>query len=229
MIPKVERTLDLTQPLFHGCPGWPTHDYTNIGFAMRHATHGCIEEWLSVNVHTATHIDAPYHFLVDGGKVDEIDKARFSGRAAIFDLRNAKDWLGIDPVERSITAADLENCGVDLKDGDIVLLHTGWGETRNDPATYVYNWPYISEDGAQWLVDHNVKTVLTDGISVGGWPEGTGAPPHRVLLGANVLVVEEVYMDPALYEEEEWFVVVLPLLLKGAGGAPTRVIAMKFA
>ena len=30
MIPKVKKIIDLTQPIFHACPGWPTYKLTNV-------------------------------------------------------------------------------------------------------------------------------------------------------------------------------------------------------
>jgi len=48
-------------------------------------------------------------------------------------------------------------------------------------------------------------------------------------LGNNVVIIEEVYMDDRLLEEEEWYIVGFPLKLQGFGGSPCRVVAMQFA
>ncbi len=83
-------------------------------------------------------------------------------------------------------------------------------------------------EAAQWLVDHQVKCVCIDGLSVGGWPEGTCVPPHDVLLSNSVVIVEELYMDEELFSEPEWFLVCYPLKLVGFGGSPVRVVAFAF-
>ncbi|MCD8362249.1 MAG: cyclase family protein [Lachnospiraceae bacterium] len=219
MIPKVKKILDLSQPVYHNCPGWPTYIPTIVSYEARHVTHDFEAERIEMNVHTGTHTDAPYHFFKDGIKLEQLDPMRFQGRGVTFDLR------GIG--QMAIEAKHLEACGVGVQKGDIALLYTGWGQKRDMTKEYFYEWPFLTAEAAQWLVDRGVKCVCIDGMSVGGWPEGCGAPAHEVLLGNEVMVVEELYMDEELLEEPEWYVVALPIKLKGFSGAPTRVVAMK--
>ena len=39
---------------------------------------------LDMGVHTATHVDAPYHFIADGGKVDALDLGLLIGPAEVI-------------------------------------------------------------------------------------------------------------------------------------------------
>ncbi|MEA4853679.1 MAG: cyclase family protein [Christensenella sp.] len=218
-IPNVTKILDLSQPIFHNCPGWPTYRPTNVNYEAQHVTHGYLAERLDCNSHTGTHLDAPRHFFPEGKTVEEMDLFGFQGRGVVLDLRKMNS--------PSIGAQQLMPFDGLVKDGDVVLLYTGWGEKRAMTAEYMYEWPYIAADGAQWLVDRGVKMVCIDGMSAGGWPEGTGRPPHEVLLSNEVIIVEEVYMNEELLEEEEWYVTAFPIKLQGFGGAPCRVVAMK--
>ncbi|MCI8417766.1 MAG: cyclase family protein [Lachnospiraceae bacterium] len=221
MIPKVKKMLDLSQPVYHACPGWPTYDPTIVGYEARHATHDFEAERIDLNAHTGTHMDAPYHFIETGTPVDQMDLRLFQGRGIPFDLRN----IG----QMGIEAKHLEACGTDIGEGDIALLYTGWAQKRGMNKEYLYAWPYVTGEAAQWLVDKGVKGVCIDGLSVGGWPEGTGRPPHEILLGHEVMITEELYMDEELLAEKEWYVIALPIKLQGGSGAPTRVVAMTFA
>jgi len=218
-IPKVTKILDLSQPIFHNCPAWPTYKPTNIDYEAQHVTHGYLAERINFNSHTGTHLDAPRHFFPEGTTVDKMELSDFQGRGVVINLK--------DMGSPSIGAEQLAPFEDLLNKGDIAVLYTGWGEKRAMTAEYMYEWPYITEDGAQWLVDRGVKMICIDGMSAGGWPEGTGAPPHNVLLKHGVVIVEELYMDDALLEEDEWYIVAFPIKLQDFGGAPCRVVAMK--
>lgn len=219
MIPKIKKILDLSQSVYHACPAWPTYDCVVVDYEARHATHGFQAERINMNAHTGTHIDAPFHFYETGKFVEQMDLTKMQGRGIVVDLR------GIG--QMSIEVEHLEACGGALQAGDIALLYTGWGQKRAMTKEYLYEWPYLTGPAGQWLVDRGVKCVCTDAMSVGGWPEGCGAPPHESLLGGEVAIVEEVYMDDQLLEYPDWYVITLPLKLEGFGGAPARVIAMQ--
>ena len=219
-IPKATKILDLSQPIFHNCPAWPTYRPTIIDYEAQHVTHGYLAERIDFNSHTGTHLDAPLHFFPGGKAVDDLNLFDFQGRGVVFNLKKMNS--------PSIGVEQLKPYEDKIGKGDIAILYTGWGEKRAMTKEYMFEWPYITEAGAQWLVDKGVKTICIDGMSAGGWPEGTGVPPHRVLLKNEVVIVEELYMDDELLEHDEWYIVALPIKLKGCGGAPCRVVAMRF-
>ena len=82
----------------------------------------------------------------------------------------------------------------------------------------------MTETGARHLVDHGIKVVGVDDLSVeqSGKP---GAPAHRVLLAGGMIVIEGLNLrdvDPGVYE-----MFCLPLRVVGSDGAPARVILRK--
>ena len=81
----------------------------------------------------------------------------------------------------------------------------------------------VTEDGAQWLVDFGIRTVGIDYLSIA--PFKKSKPTHDILLKANVLVIEGVYL--AEIEPGIWTMYCLPLKLKGSDGAPARVILIR--
>jgi kynurenine formamidase len=149
-----------------------------------------------------------------------MDLKLFQGRGIAIDLRRIQT--------KAILPEHLEPSADKIKKDDIILLYTGWAQKRNMSKEYLYEWPYVTKEAAEWLVEKGIKCICIDGLSVGGWPEGTGAPPHLVFLKAEVVIIEELYMDDTLFEEEEWYISAFPLKLKGFGGSPVRVIAMAF-
>ena len=75
-----------------------------------------------------------------------------------------------------------------------MLLCTGWGQKRGHNEDYCNLWPYLTEDGANWLLEKGVKGVGIDAMSVGGPLPGEGGPPHKILLAKDIWLLEELYI-----------------------------------
>lgn len=54
--------------------------------------------------------------------------------------------------------------GVEVREGDIVLFHTGWTDAKlkSDPKAWVSGEPGLGEGGATWLASKNVIAVGSD-------------------------------------------------------------------
>jgi len=218
-----KKVYDLTHPLFHNCPGWPDFDPPTVVKMLYQPRDICTVEKIDINTHTGTHIDVPLHFCPDGKALEEVPLERFVGEGPVLDFSSKGD-------KEAITDKDLDAYADKVKKGDIVMLYTGRGKTRGFNDTYLKNWPSIDESGAQWVVDHGVNMIGTDGLGIemyGFPPDGTSRV-HPKLLGAEVLIAEEVYLeDLAKSGKDRFYFVCLPLLLKGAGGCLARIIAFE--
>ncbi len=64
---------------------------------------------------------------------------------------------------RGITVEDLENCfnAKDIKEGDAILLGTGWGRYWFHPENLDY-CPYITYDAMMWLLDKKPCLIGSD-------------------------------------------------------------------
>jgi len=79
----------------------------------------------------------------------------------------------------------------------------------------------VTESGARHLVEHGIKVVGVDYLSVEQFRK-PGAPAHHILLGAGTIVIEGLDLrdvDPGIYE-----MFCLPLRIVGSDGAPARVV-----
>lgn len=130
------------------------------------------------------------------------------------------------PEHSAITAEHLEKYADIVKPGDILLLCTGYGLKRSWSSDYVDNWTFLSVSGANWVVEHGVKGVAIDGMSVGGpKPEDEGGPVHKICLSKGIWYGEELYLPRELLEEKRWNFAFLPLKMERCSGAPGRAIA----
>lgn len=220
-MPSIRKIIDLSQPVYHNCPGWPTYEMVDVRYEAIYPNDGYTAERIQMNVHTATHLDAPFHFYPEGKTIEQIPIDRFQGEAVPVDL------FGI-AADTPIGVEHLEPYKDVVRPGDIVLLCTGWGKKRGYTKEYYHQWPYLSGEGAEWLVNHKVKGVGLDGLSIGGWGMEKAVPPHEILLSNEIWPLEELYLTEELLTEERWFLCAFPLKLKGFGGAPVRAVAMVF-
>lgn len=213
------KVFDLSQNLYSSCPGWPTYQETVIKHETVVGIQGYTSERLDLNTHTATHLDAPFHFYPEGKTIDEIPLERFIGRAVILNLEGCEAC-------HAITAEDMLPWKEKIKRDGIVLLYTGWCKKRGFSREYYNDWPYLSGEGAEWLLEQGVKGVGIDGMSMGGWHEGTGRPCHEVLLSRGVWLLEELDFPEEVLQYQDVMLHCAPLKLTGCGGSPCRAYAI---
>jgi arylformamidase len=90
-------------------------------------------------------------------------------------------------------------------------------------AKFQKDFVAITEDGAEWLVEHGVKLVGVDYLSVA--PYGDSEGTHKVLLNAGVVIVEGLNLSNVVRGFYDLYC--LPLKIAGADGAPARAILIQ--
>lgn len=212
------KIIDISVTLEPGIPIWPN----NPGFELARvndigAGASSNVSRLAMGCHTATHVDAPVHFIPGGPGVETLPLERLTGQATVYAIDLVKDDEG------NVTAAALERAGV--RSGSERILLKTWNSSlwKQGPHEFRADFAGITADGAQWIVDHNIGLVGVDYLSVG--PKGKGRPTHEILLNAGVVVVEGLNLSavgPGTYD-----FYCLPLKLKGSDGAPARAILIE--
>ncbi|GHV34866.1 cyclase [Synergistales bacterium] len=223
MTPEKVKYYDLTHTLYHNCPGWPSHAPNIVDVTYRQCLHGYNAETITLNTHTCTHLDAPFHFYSDGSPVDQLSLDHFAGPAFFADLR------GKAKLDSPIDADMLKPFMSKVEPGDIFLMNTGWGAKRGFNAEYLQQWPYLDGSGAALLVEAGVRAVGTDTLSLGGWGSSEkGGPCHQTLLKKDIVIIEEINYPEAVMDGKKRFVTAFPIKLSGASGCPVRVVAYEF-
>jgi kynurenine formamidase len=198
--------IDLSVPLNKQTPTYDGDPPTKIALGASVAKDGYADSYISTYSHTGTHIDAPAHMLADGSKtLDAYPIDHFVGRGRYIDVTN-----------KTFDLAAVQQAGVQA--GDIVLFHTGMSDAYHEPSYYNEN-PAVTEGIANYLVQQGVKMVGVDMCSVDHEP----FPVHKVLLAANVLIIENL-TNLGTLAGKTLDVYALPVRLD-IDGAPARVIA----
>jgi arylformamidase len=158
---------------------------------------------ITLGSHTGTHVDAPWHFLLEGKSIDMEALDKFIGEAVIIDASG-----------KSGISADVFSCN-DIRSNDIVLINTGTGGRGTDFA-------YLDVSAAKWLIEHRVKCVGIDTVSVEKYGR-KDAPVHKMLLACNIGIIENL-ANLKQFAGSRMFFVCLPLPLKGLDGSPARAV-----
>jgi len=221
----VPRLIDLTITLEPGI-GHPMFRKFHIAPFHVHEIHRRSNADLYMAIHTATHIDAPYHFVVDGIPIDRVPLEQLVGEGVLFRVEAAAE-----PRHR-LTVADLQAAaagkGAQLR-GKIAVVATGWSNRAfSDAVRYFGESPTLSPEAAGWLAKAGVKAVVLDCATDA--PEQVpvadqACPVHHILLGAGIPIVENC-TDLVRIPQGRHTLYAIPLKILGESGAPARVFAM---
>jgi arylformamidase len=203
--------IDISLTLRSHMPLWPDTDPLSVVPSMR-ISKG--DEYnvsrIECDLHTGTHVDAPWHGVDDGRTVDQLPLGLLIGPALVAHL----------PHRSIITSSDLDSLKVPpemerllLRTDNSELWRAGINEFRQD---------YVGVDhgAARWVIRHGIRLLGVDYLSVEPYDEALQV--HKLLLSHGVLLLEGVNLmdvEPGVYE-----LVCLPIKLEGADGAPTRAV-----
>ena len=142
---------------------------------------------ISGSLHTGTHIDAPYHYIKNGKKVNELNLNTLTGKASVLKTKD-------DVFDRGIKIEDIEPYknkeleeiksmkNIESRDHleKIIILRTGWYKHWGEEGYFLKN-PYISKQLAKFLIENKI---------------------HKKLLKNNIWIVENLTKTDKLVKEK---------------------------
>ena len=191
--------IDISQEIF-SCnvfPGDPAPVWNRIQSIAQGDLCNLTE--FSMCAHNGTHVDAPFHFIHDADTIDKIPLDVFVGDCYVARCEGnvtAEDAAGILERARNAGASDR-------------ILIAG-------KAT-------VTVEAARIFADADIKLIGNESQTVG--PEDAPMEVHRILLGANVALLEGIVLTNV--SEGNYFLSAAPLNLAGCDGATCRAFLMK--
>jgi len=199
------KVIDLTTLIDENTEVFPGDAKPEITVVSTIKEKGWNEKQLKFGSHFATHIDAPFHMIEGGKKLDEFPVETFFGKAICIDAR--KKEILEDGLKR-------------VKRGDIVLFLTGKSGVRGY-EDFIKREPTIGTETAQSLAKKGVKMVGFDSLTVDAEPFAI----HKLFFSNNIPIVENLAnLETVVGKRFDCFA--LPLKLANADAAPCRVIAI---
>jgi kynurenine formamidase len=193
-------------------PGHPQPEFVPLQTFERDGIRNTV---MRMSIHTGTHIDAPSHFIEDGRAIDQLPIERFRRSGVSLDLTAASPG-------QPISLGDLEAAGFDPKaaSDSILLLATGWTDRSWQNDRLYRDNPFLARDAAEALAEAQPSALGLD-FAV---DEQKPWPNHTILLGAEVLLIENLMRLTEL-PGKGFEVSAFPLRLTGENGGPARVVA----
>jgi len=201
---------DISMGIHPGMPVYKNRDENRPVFTVARDRAGgsAYETRVTLNLHTGTHLDAPFHILEGGSTSDVMDPGRLITRCRVLDLSGAED---------RITRQDLEDHAVEAD--DFIIL-----KTRNSKSdTFDYGFVFLDESGARYLRERKVRGVGID--SLGIERDQPGHPTHRILMEAGIIILEGLRL--AHVSAGEYTLIALPLKLEGLEASPVRAVLVQ--
>lgn len=217
-------TLSPEFPTFGGTPGIAYEQVFNFkenGFNLFN---------LTINEHTATHIDAPLHFSADGKSVDEIDLADLVVPLVVI---NIKERAAGDRDTR-VTPDDIKawtDKHGPLPERCCVAMNSGWSAKAGNEADFagrddnkVLHFPGFHIEATQMLLEQSTASAIAvDTLSLDHGPSQDFAT-HYAWLPAGRYGIENLANLDAVPEAGATLVVGAPKT-KGGTGGPARIFA----
>jgi arylformamidase len=209
------RVIDLSHEISEGMPVYPGTEGPRLERANTIERDGFAEKLITMYSHTGTHMDAPGHIVAGAPTLDRLEVGRFVGRAAIADASGFAGGL--------LPASFIESIAESLRGLDYLVLRSGWSRLWGGPG-YFTGFPVLSEDAARLVCGLGLKGIGLDSISADA-VGAVGLPVHRILLGAGLVIVENLANLEAVGARAFTFSC-LPLKLPDCDGSPVRAVAL---
>ena len=148
----------------------------------------------SMCAHNGTHVDAPYHFLPNGNTLEKI---------------------GLDAFVGDCYAARFEG---DLTDDDAVNILEKAKSAGASERILIAGKATVTAEAAHVFAQSKIKLIGNESQTVG--PEDAPMEVHKILLGADVVLLEGIVLKDV--DEGKYFLSAAPLNLGGCDGAPCR-------
>jgi arylformamidase len=166
---------------------------------------------LCFGAHTATHVDAPNHFIDGTRQVHELELEKLIGDCTVLEL---------DKNIMAIEKQHVEN----LENSERVLFKTRNSEFWNEPEKgFRKDFTYITPEAARVLVEKGIKLVGIDYLSV----EKFGAKSfetHLTLLEREVVIIEGLDLRGVPAGNYELICLPLKVISETGDGAPARTV-----
>src|SRR5215467_3466249 len=164
------KIIDMTQVMNVHTPGWVGYAGNKMYYAQNLQTQMIVAQRIDTALHVGTHFDGAMHATDDRrGDMASLPLDYLVSRGVVVDISPwVADWSVITP-------QIIERAGADIRDGDILVLHTGWhrhyeGRPQQDLVKYFCYHPGPNLDTLHWMFETKIKW----------WAMDTGSCDHAM-------------------------------------------------
>ncbi len=189
--------IDLTQTISHQIPVFPGEARPSLVRDELPEDTAYVTYRLESNMHTGTHIDAPFHVKSDALGIDSYPVKFFSGSAVVIDVRN----LPVVSMKQEWEPLFLKH--------NIVLFCTGFSRNWEDNC-YYYDYPEFKTEVAEALLSCGVRIAGFDSPS----PDKAPFAFHSIFLKEARFLVENLSNLEELLSKDNITFMAFPLKME---------------
>ena len=164
------KIIDMSHVMNVHTPGWVGYAGNKMYYAQNLQTQMIVAQRIDTALHVGTHFDGAMH-ATDNRKGDmaSLPLDYLVNRGVVVDISGKmSDWAVITP-------EIIESAGADIREGDILILHTGWhrhyeGQPQQDLVKYFCYHPGPNLDTLHWMLKKKIKW----------WGMDTGSCDHAM-------------------------------------------------
>lgn len=200
--------------------------------------HGWATEQLSVGSHTATHMDAPYHYGATSEgrparRIDEVPLEWCFGPGVLLDMRHRKPG---EVISTSDLQQKLREIRYTLRPNDIVMIRTGAAERWGTPE--YFRQPGLDRESTLWLVNQGIHVIGIDAwtldrefaAQISDFKRtGDGRyiwPAHFAGITKEYCQIEKLTNLDQIPKPYGFYVSCLPVKIKGGSAGWCRAVAL---
>ena len=213
----MRKVIDLTHTISADMPVYPGTEQPKLTVANTYEKDGFRETLLTMFSHTGTHMDAPAHIFPDRTTLDSFDGSQFVGAGLVIDCRDLKEG-------DRITMYRINAVRDKADKADFILFNMGWDKKWNTPD-YFGNYPYITSEVAQYMIDTKKKGVGLDVIGIDPIADANLTIHRQLFINSEIVVIENL-KDLDKIGNDLFTFAALPLKFNNADGAPVRAVAI---
>jgi kynurenine formamidase len=210
--------IDLTLKISPQLPSFPGSPQPQFITWAKNETDGYNLELIFLSSHSGTHIDAPFHFIDNGLKIDQIPLERLVCNAILFRIKRGQN----QPITKKDITRFEKKYGK-ISHNSTIIFATGWYKNLSK-RHYFDNNPGLSIGAARYLASKKINLVGIDSPSI-DLGKDSNFSVHHVLLNKNILIVENL-CNLEKISGVYFKLIVLPLKIRGATGSPVRAIVI---
>lgn len=211
------KPIDLTLTISKSIPSFPGSPTPQFISWSNLKEDGYNLELLFLSSHTGTHLDAPFHFIKNGIKIDQISLGRLMRKAILIKIKKSKN----SPITKS-DIIQFEKKNGSIPDKSSVFFFTDWQKNLKKDNYFTEN-PGLALSAATYLAQKKTNLVGIDSPSI-DLGKDKSFSVHHVLSKNNILIVENL-ANLNKIKSKEFNFTILPLKLKDATGSPVRAVA----
>lgn len=187
---------DISQEVF-SCKVYPGDPVPSIKEESR-MSEGALYNLTSFSMcaHNGTHVDAPFHFIKNGKTVEQMAIESFVGDCYVA-------WH-----EGNVSAKDARDIMEKAK------------KVQGGERILIAGKAVVTAEAAQEFAKAKIKLIGNESQTVG--PENAPMEVHKILLGAEVVLLEGIVLTGV--PEGKYLLSAAPLNLAGCDGAPCRAV-----